>query len=241
MIIINLITNTNWKPDYDLNKGINETIDWIKNNINLYKPEFIMFDEVVEFNKSRYLKQISVSLHSPVSLGKVNKYPIDFIDSIYFSYVGKYITQSEEIVTQFNGTKYAVANGTAALQNAGVKYGDEVITQPLSLVPIANAISQYGAIPVFVDVDLDTMGISPEKLNDWLKKNNKPSKLSKCIKKVTAKPISAIVSMYTFSHPCRIEEIVEVAKKFRITFIEDAAESLGSYNKNKHAGSFGLA
>ncbi len=123
--------------------------------------------------------RILFRLHAPVFLGKEKEYLIDCIDSTYVSYVGKYVTRFEEMTAEYTGAKYAVAvvNGTAALQVAlqiaGVEYGDEVITQPLTFVATANAISHCGAKPVFVDVDLDTMGMSPEKLNDWLTKNVK--------------------------------------------------------------------
>jgi perosamine synthetase len=103
------------------------------------------------------------------------------------------------------------------------------------------ALNQY-----FIDVDPDTMGLSPEKLNDWLSKNVKYEKSTNLpdgrqVNKLTGNAISAIVPMHTFGHPCRIDEIIEVANKFNIPVIEDAAESLGSYYKSKHTGTFGLA
>ena len=143
-----------------------------------------MFEDIIEFIKSLYPNQNPVPLHAPVFLGKEKEYLVDCIDSTYVSYVGKYVNRFEEMTAEYTGAKYAVAvvNGTAALQIAlqlaGVKYGDEVITQPLTFVATANAISHCGAKPVFVDVDFDTMGMSPEKLEDWLSKNTKPSKLA---------------------------------------------------------------
>ena len=138
-----------------------------------------MYDKVIEFIKSLYPNQDPVSLHAPVFLGKEKEYLLDCIDSTFVSYVGKYVTKFEEMTAKFTGAKYAIAivNGTAslqiALQIAGVEHGDEVITQPLTFVATANAISHCGAKPVFVDVDLDTMGMSPEKLEHWLSKNTK--------------------------------------------------------------------
>ncbi len=226
--------------------------------------------EVINFIKSLYPNQNPVPLHAPVFLGNEKKYLLDCIDTTFVSYVGKYVTKFEEMTAEFTGAKYAIAvvNGTAALQIAlqiaGVEHGDEVITQPLTFVATANAISHCGAKPVFVDVDLDTMGMSPDKLEDWLKHNTKPSKLpqpfSKPINTSTNKPISAIVPMHTFGFPCHIEEIMEVANKYNIPVIEDAAESLGSYyspremanarnnltgkdiiSRGRHTGTFGLA
>jgi len=210
-----------------------------------------MYKETIEFIKSLYPNQKPIPLHAPVFLGNEKKYLLDCIDSTFVSYVGKYVTQFEEMTANYTGAKYAVAvvNGTAALQIAlqiaGVENNDEVVTQPLTFVATANAISHCGATPVFVDVDLDTMGMSPEKLQHWLKLNTKPSKLSqpfsKPINTSTNKPISAIVPMHTFGFPCRINEIVEIGNKYNIPVIEDSAESLGSYYNGKHTGTFGLA
>lgn len=207
-----------------------------------------MYNEAIEFIKSLYPNKNPVPLHEPVFFGNEKKYLNDCIDSTFVSYVGKYVTQFEEMTAKYTGSKYAVAvvNGTAALQIAlqlaGVKYGDEVITQPLTFVATANAISHCGAKPIFIDVDIDTMGLSPEKLNDWLTKNTQYDDLKhQTINKSTNKPISAIVPMHTFGFPCRIDEIIEIANKYNIPVIEDAAESLGSYYKGKHTGTFGLA
>lgn len=207
-----------------------------------------MYKETIDFIKSLYPNQIPVPLHAPVFIGNEKKYLNDCIDTTFVSYVGKYVTQFEEMTAKYTGSKYAVAvvNGTAALQIAlqvaGVKYGDEVITQPLTFVATTNAIKHCGANPVFVDVDIDTMGMSPEKLDDWLSKNTKYDNLKKrTINQSTNKPISAIVPMHTFGFTCRIDKIVEIGNKYNIPVIEDSAESLGSYYKNKHTGTFGLA
>lgn len=204
--------------------------------------------DVTEFIKELYGNPEYVSLHAPVFLGKEKEYLDECIASSFVSYVGKYVTEFEKLTAEFTGAKYAVAvvNGTAALQVAlqiaGVKYTDEVITQPLTFVATANAISHCGAIPVFIDVDLDTMGMSPGKLEYWFLSNTKYDKSTQqTINLSTNRVISAIVPMHTFGFPCRIDEIIEVASRFNIPVIEDAAESLGSYYKGKHTGSFGLA
>jgi aminotransferase in exopolysaccharide biosynthesis len=206
---------------------------------------------VSNFIRSLYPDQNPVPLHAPVFIGKEKEYLADCINTTFVSYVGKYVTKFEEMTAKFTGAKYAVAivNGTAALQIAlevaGVECGDEVITQPLTFVATANAISHCGAKPVFVDVDIDTMGMSPQKLEHWLKNNAKFRQLSTgrsvCMNKKTGKKIGAIVPMHTFGHPCRIDKIVEIANNYNIPVIEDSAESLGSYYKDKHTGTFGLA
>jgi len=207
-----------------------------------------MFSEVIDFIKSLYPGQNPIPLHAPVFFGNEKKYLLDCIDTAFVSYVGKYVTQFEEMTANYTGAKYAVAvvNGTAALQIAlqvaGVKRDEEVITQPLTFAATANAIAHTGAIPVFVDVDLDTMGMAPEKLNTWITENTYFDKEKKqTINKITRKRIGAIVPMHTFGFPCRIEEIIEIGKKYNVPVIEDAAESLGSFYKNKHTGTFGLA
>lgn len=207
-----------------------------------------MFTEIINFIKTLYKNKNPIPLHEPVFLGNEINYIKECIETTFVSYVGKFVSDFEDITSKYVGSKYAVAvvNGTAALQIAlqvaGVKYGDEVLTQPLTFVATANAISHCGAKPVFIDVDIDTMGMSPEKLNKWLNSNTKYDKtLKRFINKSTNKPISAIVPMHTFGFPCRIDEIIEVANKYNIPVIEDSAEALGSFYKNKHTGTFGLA
>jgi len=206
------------------------------------------FQKLINFIKSLYPGLNPVPLHAPVFWGNEKKYLLDCIDSTYVSYVGKYVTQFEEMIAQFVGAKYAVAvvNGTAALQIAlqlaGVKPGDEVITQALSFVGTANAIVHAGGIPVFIDVDLDTMGMSPSRLNEWLKTNVKfDSSSKKPVNRLTGRRIAAIVPVHIFGHPCRINEIKEISDEYNIPVIEDAAEAVGSYYKGKHLGTFGLA
>lgn len=205
-----------------------------------------MFDEIIGFIKSLYPGQNPVPLHAPVFLGNEKKYLADCIDSTFVSYVGKYVTQFEKMTAQYTGAKYAIAmvNGTTALQIAlqvaGVKSGEEVITQPLTFVATTNAISHCGATPVFVDVDIDTMGLSPQNLKDFLLKNY-TIKSDGTYNRLTENRLAAIVPMHTFGFPCRIDDIVEIADSFNVPVIEDSAESLGSYYKGKHSGSFGIA
>jgi perosamine synthetase len=140
---------------------------------------------------------------------------------------------------------YAVAcvNGTAALHlalvAAGVKAGDEVITQPLSFIATANPIVYIGASPVFVDVDADTLGLSPAGLRSFLEANASVIN-GRCINNKTGAVIKACVPMHTFGNPCRIDEIVRICDQFCIAVVEDAAESIGSYYKGMHTGTSGL-
>ena len=121
---------------------------------------------------------------------------------------------------------------------AGVEREDEVITQPLTFIATCNAISYCGAKPVFVDVDIDTMGLSPKSLKEFLEKNCEV-KEGKCINKSSKRVVKACVPMHTFGHPCRIDEIKEICDAWSIALVEDAAESLGSFYKGKYTGTFG--
>ena len=184
-----------------------------------------------------------IPLHRPVFEGNERKYLLDCIDSNFVSSVGAKVTEFEQKVADFTGSKYAIAtvNGTAALQIAielaGVLPGDEVISQALTFIATCNAISYVGAKPLFVDVDLDTMGLSPDALKRFLEENTE-KRASGTFNKASGKRISACVPMHTFGLPCRIAEIAEICADWDIALIEDAAESLGSYTGSRHTGTF---
>jgi perosamine synthetase len=184
-----------------------------------------------------------IPIHRPVFEGNERQYLVDCIDSNFVSSVGAKVTEFEEKVAEFTGSKYAVAtvNGTAALhvaiELAGVKPGDEVISQALTFIATCNAISYAGAKPIFIDVDIDTMGLSPSALRIFLEANAE-KRVDGTFNKLSGKKISACVPMHTFGFPCRIAEIAEICADWGIALIEDAAESLGSYVGSRHTGSF---
>lgn len=184
-----------------------------------------------------------IPLHRPVFRGNERKYLVDCIDSNFVSSVGEKVTEFEQKVAKFTGSKYAIAtvNGTAALhiaiELAGVKPGDEVISQALTFIATCNAISYAGAKPLFVDVDIDTMGLSPEALKRFLEENAE-KRATGTFNKTSGKRISACVPMHTFGLPCRIAEITHICADWDIALIEDAAESLGSYVDRRHTGTF---
>jgi aminotransferase in exopolysaccharide biosynthesis len=206
-----------------------------------------LFQETVDFIRELYNEPKGfIPLHAPVFIGNEKKYLNDCIDSTFVSSVGKYVDKFEEMVAEYTGAKKTIVcvNGTNALHLAlkmvGVERDTEVITQPLTFIATANAISYCGAKPVFIDVDLDTMGLSPEKLRVWLKENVKlDPQTNQPINQSTNQPISACVPMHTFGHPCRIDEIIEICNQYNIPVVEDAAESLGSFYKGQHTGTFG--
>lgn len=202
------------------------------------------YQNIADFIRSLYKTPDFIPLHEPKFFGNEKAYVLDCIDSTYVSSVGKYVDRFERMVADYTGAKYAIAtvNGTAALhialKLAGVNQGDEVITQALSFVATCNAISYCGAKPVFVDVDKDTLGMSPDSLRAFLSKEASLSSTG-CINNTTGRRIAAVVPMHTFGHPCRINEIAKICEEFGIPLVEDAAESLGSYYEGKHTGTFG--
>lgn len=185
-------------------------------------------------------------LHAPVFNGNEKQYVLDTIDSTFVSSVGNYVNAFEKKLAEFTGAKYAVAvvNGTTALHLslllAGVKAGDEVLTQPLTFVATSNAIVHAGGVPVFIDVDIDSMGLSPVALKKFLEEATFKNGDGECISRKTGNRIKACVPMHTFGFPGRIDEIVQVCSAYNIAVVEDAAESLGSYYKGKHTGTYGL-
>jgi aminotransferase in exopolysaccharide biosynthesis len=200
--------------------------------------------EIVNFIKDTFKTNEFIPLHEPRFTGNEKKYLNDCIDSTFVSSVGKYVDTFEKEFAKTVGSKYAIAtvNGTAALHIslilAGVKKDDEVITQPLTFIATCNSIGYIGAKPIFIDVDLDTIGLSPNSLKNFLEANCEAIE-NKCINKTTGKIIKACVPMHTFGHPCKINEIKEICDNWNIALVEDAAESLGSYYKDKHTGTFG--
>lgn len=200
---------------------------------------------VVEFIKSKFPGQDFIPLHVPTFIGNEKNYVLDTIESTIVSSVGAYVNKFEEDISKRSDTKkgIAVVNGTAALQMAltlaGVKQGEEVITQALTFVATANSVLYCGAVPVFVDVDKETMGLSANALETFLSEYG-----DKCeegtFNKKTGKRIAACLPMHTFGFMTQIEEIIRICNLWNIAVVEDAAEALGSTYKGKQAGSFGL-
>jgi perosamine synthetase len=200
--------------------------------------------ETISFIQDYYNTKDFIPLHEPRFCGNEKKYVMDTIDSTFVSSVGAYVDKFEEMMQGINKTKKAVAvvNGTAGLQVAlrlaGVYAGDEVITQALTFVATTNAIAYNGANPVFLDVDLDTMGLSPIAVENFLEEYGE-IRGEACFNKKTNRKIAACLPMHTFGFPVKIDELLRICKKWKIPFVEDAAESLGSFYKDQPTGSFG--
>lgn len=202
------------------------------------------FKETINFLQEKFNSKDVIPLHAPVFNGNERAYVMDTLDSTFVSSLGAYVDQSEQMMAEISQTQKAVAvvNGTSglqiAIQLAGVKRGDEVLTQALTFVATANAIHYTGAEPVFLDVDYDTMGLSPKAVSEFLEEFGEKRENGTYNKK-TGRKIAACVPMHTFGFPVHLDELMAICSEWNIPIVEDAAESLGSYYKGKHTGSFG--
>lgn len=187
----------------------------------------------------------ALPLHAPIFLGNERDYVLSTIESTFVSSVGAYVDQFESMLRELTGARSVVAlsNGTSALYVAmllaGVKPGDMVLTQSLTFVATANAISHVGAVPAFLDIERLTLGLSPEALQAFLETECELFSEG-CRHRKSGRMVSACVPMHTFGFPCRIEEISILCAAWSIPLVEDAAEALGSTRAGKHCGTFGL-
>ena len=200
-------------------------------------------DRIIEALQA-VLPRHPVSLHEPEFGSNERAYVLDCIDSTFVSSVGKYVDRFEQMLMDFTGAKRAVAvmNGTAALhialELAGVSRGDEVLVPALTFIATANAVSYCGATPHFVDSDPHRLGIDPEKLDRGLRDIAEMSG-GQCRNRKTGARIQAVVPMHTFGHPVDMDGLMEVAARWNLTVIEDAAESLGSLYHGRPTGCIG--
>jgi len=185
-----------------------------------------------------------VALHEPHLEGRALEYVQECIETGWVSSVGKFVDRFEDDLAACTGARRAVVvvNGTAALQMclllAGVTEGDEVLCPALTFVATANAIAHARAVPHFVDCEERTLGLDPHKLADYLNEIAE-TRYGTTFNRRTGRPLRAVVAMHTFGHPVDLDPLVEVCERFRITLVEDAAESLGSRYKGRHTGTFG--
>ena len=197
-----------------------------------------------QFIQETFQTKQFIPLHEPVFKGNEKRYLNEVIDSTFVSSIGEYVNKFEDRISEFTQVKksIAVVNGTAglhmSLKVSGVEPSTEVLTQALSFVATSNAITYCGAKPIFIDVDLDTMGLSPRFLSRFLE-TYAEIRENGTFNKKTEKRISACVPMHTFGLMSRIDEIMKICNSWNIPVVEDAAEALGSYLNKKSAGSFG--
>lgn len=203
-----------------------------------------MYSQVTDFVHQLFGTEETVPLHAPLFIGNEKKYLNECIDTTFVSSVGKFVDRFEEEMAAYTGAKKAVVcvSGTNALHMAmmlvGVERDDEVLTQALTFIATCNAISYIGAHPVFIDVDMDTLGLSPKAVKVWLE-NNAELKNGVCYNKKTGRRVKACIPMHTFGHPVKINELVQICEEWHLELVEDAAESIGSLYKGQHTGTFG--
>jgi aminotransferase in exopolysaccharide biosynthesis len=200
---------------------------------------------IIDAVRGRYGAEGFIPLHAPVFGARDKEYVLDAIESTYVSSVGAYVDRFEAMMRDLTGAAHAVAvvNGTAALHMslilAGVQPGDEVVTQPLTFVATCNAVAHQGASPVFVDVDPNTLGMSPQALSTFLEAHGERTG-GGVVNRRTGRRIAAVMPMHVFGLPLLIEEIAEICAEWNIPLVEDSAESIGSRVNDRHTGRAGL-
>ena len=167
----------------------------------------------------------------PLAKPNIMQQDIDLVAEVLHSGMlvqGKYVQELEKEFASITQANYAsaVSNGTAtlhlALRTLGIKKGDEVIVPAFSYVATANVVELVGATPVFVDINISTFNIDAKKIEAAITKRTK-----------------AIIPVHEFGLSCEIETIIQIAEKYKLFVIEDAACALGAKYKGKHVGSFG--
>jgi len=188
--------------------------------------------------------QRPIGLHEP-DFGDTEKALVaDCLDSGWVSSAGQYVDRFEQDLSTYTGIPYAIAtiNGTAALHTclvlAEVNAGDEVLLPALTFIASANSVVYSGALPHFVDCEAETLGIDPQRLNDYLTDITE-QRDNTCYNRNTGRPIRALMVVHILGHPARMAELAEIAVRFQLVLIEDATESLGSWRDDRHTGSWG--
>lgn len=186
-----------------------------------------------------------IPLSVPNLKGRELQYIKKCIDTNWVSSSGSFVKEFEDAICRHVKSKYAVAcvNGTAGLQIAlklsSVERNDEVIVPTLTFIAPINVIRYLGAEPVFMDCD-NYMNIDCAKLKEFCAEECVVTKNGLKNRK-TGRTVKAVIPVHIFGNPCDMEEIMRIARKYRLKVIEDATESLGAYYtagayKNKFTG-----
>ena len=199
-------------------------------------------------NSNQQYNKLNPSINIPLSVPEIKgnewEYVKECLDTNWVSYVGHYVNKFEEVMADYVGVQYAVAtaSGTAALHTAllvaGIQENDEVLVSTLTFVAPVNAIRYVGAWPVFIDSEPKYWQMDPNKVVDFLNQECR-WKNGKLYNRLTGRQIKAILPVHILGHPVDINSIVEIARKFNLTVIEDAAESLGAKYYEKSVGDLG--
>ncbi|HCU99277.1 MAG TPA: aminotransferase DegT, partial [Chloroflexi bacterium] len=193
---------------------------------------------------SQFNHEVNIPLSVPEIGGNEWKYVKECLDTSWVSYVGQYVNKFEEVLSEFVGTKYAVAtsSGTSALHIAllvaGIQEDDEVLVSTLTFIAPVNSIRYLGAWPVFIDADPKYWQMDPEQVVDFLEQECR-WKNGFLYNKVTGRRVKAILPVHILGHPVDMTPIIDIASKFNLTIVEDAAESLGAKYNGQSVGQIG--
>lgn len=204
-----------------------------------------MHNQIIKFIREKYQSNDAIPLHAPLLDNLDSEYVSDALNSGYVSSIGAYVDRLEGEIALYLKSPGAIAcaTGTAALHIslllAKTQPGDLVITQALTFVATCNAISYCNASPIFVDVDSETLSLSPDALSFWLNENAILDSEGRCRLASTLQIIRACVPVHTFGHPAKLNELNAICSKWNLVLIEDAAESFGSVYEGRHTGTFG--
>lgn len=199
---------------------------------------------LVAFIRDIYKTNNVIPLHAPVFSAQERVNVMDTLESTFVSSVGEYVDKFEQQLAAFTGCARAVAtvNGTAALHTAlhmaGVARGELVITQALTFVATCNALHHMGAEPVFVDVSPTSLSLCPRAAARYLQEHAEVTAQG-CFHKRTRQRIRAVLPMHTFGHPAELDALLLLCQQWGLILVEDAAESLGSFYKGQHTGTWG--
>ncbi len=187
----------------------------------------------------------TIALHEPEFAGREWDYIKECLDTGWVSSAGAYVDRFERDLCDYTGVAHAVvtSNGTSALHMclllAGVQAGEEVLMPTLTFIATANAVSYLSATPHFVDSEAVSLGVDALKLDAYLRDIAKVVD-GVCINQRTGALIRALVVMHVFGHPCDLDALNEVAQRWGLVLVEDAAESVGSLYHGRHTGNTGL-
>jgi perosamine synthetase len=189
-----------------------------------------------------------IPLSVPLLNGNEWKYVKECLDTGWISSAGSYVNQFEEQVAKFAGAKYGIAcmNGTVGLHIAqilsGVTENDHVIAPNITFIATLNAIKYTGASPILIDIDPNSWQMDLDLLESFLKENAIMKEVDGHLysfHKSTNKRIKAIMPVHVLGNMGDIDQLISIANHFHLDIIEDSTEALGSFFKEKHAGSFG--
>jgi perosamine synthetase len=203
----------------------------------------IISSEIVDSIK-KISKKKKIMLHEPLILKDDFLQVKKCLQSASVSTASRYTIKFEQQISRYTKSKYSIAliNGTAALQIAiktlNIKKNEEILIPNLNYIASTNATLYCGAIPHFIDIELENFGVNVEKLKEYIQKKCE-LKNNHLINKTTKRVIKAIIPTHIFGSACNIDKLLILCKEFKLKVIEDASECLGSFYKDKHLGTFG--